>query len=178
MGDDEKALSKSGVWGFNLLIFVVLGTHELPFTRLLKDVEAQVELGNIQDEIIVQVGHTKYQSPHMKMISFTSYEEMESLYRNADLVITHGGTGSITTGVKMGKKMIAAPRLIKYGEHNDDHQIEIVSQFSNSGHILPFYDGDNLADVLAKVDAFQPVPFVSGKKEIMNILRDFINTKA
>lgn len=177
MGVNEEALSKGCLWRVNLLIFVVLGTHELPFERLLREVEKHIEAGTIKDEVIVQSGHTFYKSPHMKMIQFTSYEDMENLYRSADLVITHGGTGSITTGVKMGKKMIAAPRLIKYGEHNDDHQLEIVSQFEKTGHILAWHDGEDMVDVLIKVNNFTPVPFVSGKIEILSILKDFINEK-
>ncbi|MBA2874605.1 PssE/Cps14G family polysaccharide biosynthesis glycosyltransferase [Thermaerobacillus caldiproteolyticus] len=157
------------------MILVVLGTHELPFTRLLKEVERQIINGNIQDEVIVQQGHTRYQSPYMKMITFTSYEEMERLYREAAFIITHGGTGSITTGVKMGKKMIAAPRLTKYGEHNDDHQLEIVQQFEKTGHILAWYDGEDFGNILKKIDHFEPVPFVSGKNKIISILRTFIN---
>lgn len=157
------------------MIFVVLGTHELPFTRLLREVEKQILAGNIVDEVIVQQGHTAYESAHMKMITFTSYEEMDKLYREADLIITHGGTGSITTGVKMGKKMIAAPRLVKYGEHNDDHQLEIVQQFEKTGHILAWYDGESFSNVLQKVEKFTPVPFVSGKNEIISIIRAFIN---
>jgi UDP-N-acetylglucosamine transferase subunit ALG13 len=175
MGINEKTLSKSCLRRFDLLIFVVLGTHELPFTRLLREVEKQILNGNIQDEVVVQLGHTPYESPYMKTIKFTSYENMEKLYREADLIITHGGTGSITTGVKMGKKIIAAPRLIKYGEHNDDHQLEIVHQFEKTGHILAWYDGDDLGEILKLAKDFQPVPFVSGKKEIISIIRNFIN---
>jgi UDP-N-acetylglucosamine transferase subunit ALG13 len=175
MGVDEKTLPKSGIWRFDLLIFVVLGTHELPFTRLLREVEKQIINGNIVDEVVVQQGHTPYQSPYMNMITFTSYEEMEKLYRKANIIITHGGTGSITTGVKMGKKMIAAPRLVKYGEHNDDHQLEIVQQFEKTGHILAWYDGEDFSEVLKKVEQFEPVPFVSGKNEIISIIRTFID---
>jgi UDP-N-acetylglucosamine transferase subunit ALG13 len=152
----------------------VLGTHELPFTRLLREVEKQILNGNIQDEVVVQLGHTPYKSPHMKMIKFISCKKMEQLYREADFIITHGGTGSITTGVKMGKKMIATPRLIKDGEHYDDHQLEIVHQFEKTGHILAWYDGDDLGEVLKRIKDFKPVPFVSGKKEIISIIRNFI----
>ena len=157
------------------MIFVVLGTHELPFKRLLKEIDKQIQAGTIEDEVIVQVGHTSYKSTNMNMFTFTSYEEMEQLYKKADLIITHGGTGSITTGVKFGKKMIAAPRLIKYGEHNDNHQLEIVNQFKQAGHILAWNDGQNLKEMLEESKSFVPVPFISGKKEILSIIRDFID---
>jgi UDP-N-acetylglucosamine transferase subunit ALG13 len=178
VGNNEKTLPESGLWRFDLLIFVVLGTHELPFTRLLREVEKQIISGNIKEEVIVQQGHTPYESPHMNMMTFTSYEEMERLYREASMIITHGGTGSITTGAKMGKKMIAAPRLMKYGEHNDDHQLEIVQQFEKTGHILAWYENEDFSEVLKKAKQFEPVPFVSGNDEIISIIRSFIDKHA
>lgn len=156
------------------MILVVLGTFELPFTRMLEEVERLKKQGEITDEIVVQVGHTPFKSDVMELRPFMSYEDMEKLYDQADLVITHGGTGSIITGVKKSKKVIAIARLQKYGEHNDDHQIEIVEQFTNTGHILNWKEGQPLLDVLNEVEAFEPTPFQSGRERILNILEDFI----
>ncbi|MBU8881157.1 exopolysaccharide biosynthesis protein [Bacillus sp. FJAT-29790] len=159
------------------MIFVVLGTHELPFDRLLKEIDHQIDNGNITENVLVQAGHTKYRSNKMDFIDFTTYEEMAELYEKASFIITHGGTGSITMGVKMGKKVIAVPRLIKYGEHNDDHQKEIVKQFWKSGHLLYWDEPLLFEDVLEKLPRFEPVPYRSGKSEILTIIRDFIDKK-
>ncbi|WP_338449562.1 PssE/Cps14G family polysaccharide biosynthesis glycosyltransferase [Niallia oryzisoli] len=158
------------------MIFVVLGTFELPFDRLLKEVDKQISAGNIKEEVLVQAGHTKYRSNQMKFIDFTTYEHMAELYREASFIITHGGTGSITMGMKMGKKIIAVPRLVKYGEHNDNHQIEIVKQFCQTGHILSWDDATDMSEVLKEIQTFKPAPFKSGNKEILNILRNFIDS--
>ena len=77
--------------GVDLLILVTLGTQAEPFTRLLD----AIEKSNIKDEIIVQAGNTPYTSSKMKIMKFMSYQEMEDLVNKADLIITHGGTGSI-----------------------------------------------------------------------------------
>ncbi|MFC3886508.1 PssE/Cps14G family polysaccharide biosynthesis glycosyltransferase [Bacillus songklensis] len=156
------------------MILVVVGTHELPFTRLLKAVEQQIAKGNIREEVIVQSGHTPYKSSNMKLVKFTSYEEMDQLYNQASYIITHGGTGSITSGLKKGKRMIAAPRLVKYGEHNDDHQLEIVNQFEVTGHLIAWHDGQDLGAVIEKIHSFQPAPFQSGRNDIISIIENFI----
>ena len=78
------------------MILVTLGTQKEPFTRLLD----YIENSNIDDEIIVQAGHTKYNSKKMKMFDFVSYEEMQKYIDKADLVITHGGTGSRRTATR------------------------------------------------------------------------------
>lgn len=157
------------------MILVVLGTHELPFDRLLKEIDKQIVAGNINEEVVVQAGHTKYKSKNMNIFDFTTYEQMADLYGKANFIITHGGTGSITMGMKMGKKVIAVPRLIKYGEHNDDHQLEIVKQFQETGHILYWNESMELADVIRSVKSFQPVRFESGNKKILSLIRDFID---
>lgn len=157
------------------MIFVVLGTHELPFDRLLKEIHHQIEIGTITERVLVQAGHTKYRSPEMDFIDFTTYEEMNDLYEQASFIITHGGTGSITLGVKMGKKVIAVPRMMKYGEHNDDHQLEIVNQFYESGHILYWNEPLKFEDVLKQISNFEPLPFESGKSEILTIVQNFID---
>ncbi len=156
------------------MILVVLGTHELPFTRLLKAVEQQIEKGNIREEVIVQTGHTPYNSSKMKLVKFTSYEDMDQLYNQASYIVTHGGTGSITSGLKKSKKMIAAPRLVKYGEHNDDHQLEIVSQFEATGHLIAWHDGQDFGAAIEKIHSFQPAPFQSGRKDILSLIESFI----
>lgn len=153
----------------------MLGTHELPFPRLLKAVDDLIDNGNINDNVVVQSGHTPYQSDHMAIKKFVSYEEMDRLYDEADLIITHGGTGSIISGIKKGKPVIAAARLHKYGEHNDDHQIELVKEFVKLGYILEWEDGAALSQVIEKAKSFQPRPFVSSRTKILNLIRDFID---
>ena len=157
------------------MIFVVLGTHELPFDRLLKEIDEQILTGKIKEEVIVQAGHTKYRSEQMEFLDFTTYEHMAELYRQANFIITHGGTGSITLGMKMGKKVIAVPRLVKYGEHNDDHQLEIVKQFRQTGHILYWNEPIEFSQVLQEIESFKPAPFKSGNSEILAIIRNFID---
>ena len=63
-------------------------------------------------------------------------EQFNNLIKEADLVITHGGVGSIMSAVKLGKKVIAVPRLKKYDEHVNDHQLEIVDTFKKQGIII------------------------------------------
>jgi UDP-N-acetylglucosamine transferase subunit ALG13 len=177
MGGNEEALSEGCIWRVNLLIFVVLGTHELPFDRLLKEIDKQILAGTIKEKVLVQAGHTKYRSGSMEFFDFTTYEHMAYLYKNANLIVTHGGTGSITMGMKMGKKVIAVPRLIKYGEHNDDHQLEIVKQFRETGHILAWNEPEDFSEVLYQAESFQPKPFRSGNKKIISLIQEFIDEK-
>ena len=147
------------------MILVTLGTQHQEFTRLLDYIE---EI-KIKDEIIVQAGYTKYKSKKMKIFDFIDYDKMNEYVKKADLIITHGGTGSITGPLKEGKKVIACARLAKYGEHVDDHQTEIVDVFSDEGYIL------KLDDLIKKIKTFKPKEFKSKTKNFIKKLTSEIN---
>ena len=153
------------------MILVTLGTQKQSFNRLLD----MIEKSNINDKIIVQAGYTKYKSKKMKMLDFVDYQEMDKLIKQADLIITHGGTGSIVTAIKQGKKVIACPRLKKYGEHVDDHQKQIVDIFSEVGYILKLDENDNLDELVQKIQTKKMTQFKSNTTNFINNLKKEID---
>ncbi|GAB2538393.1 PssE/Cps14G family polysaccharide biosynthesis glycosyltransferase [Gracilibacillus alcaliphilus] len=157
------------------MILVTLGTHELPFTRLLQEVERCKQTVLQSEDIIVQAGHTAYSSNYMQIHRFFHFDEMEALYEKADLLITHAGTGSVISGLRKNKVVIAAPRLHKFGEHNDDHQLQLVDVFEAAGHILAFREGDRLENIIAQAYQFEPTMFHSGRDRMFGLLNEFIN---
>ena len=155
------------------MILVTLGTQKQDFKRVLD----AIENSSINDEIIVQAGHTKYESKKMKIFDFISYDEMEKLVDRADYIITHGGTGSIVEPLKKGKKIIACARMQKYGEHVDNHQEELVSIFTDQGYILELKDGENLDEVMEKAKSFEPKKYESNTKSFITKLKNKIDEK-
>lgn len=148
------------------MILVTLGTQKEQFTRLLD----YIENANIKDEIIVQAGHTKYESKKMKILDFISYEEMNEYLEKADLIITHGGTGSILTPLKMNKKVIACARLEKYNEHVDNHQCELVDVFYEAGYILKLDESNSLNELLKKAKTFKQKIYLSNTEKFKESL--------
>ena len=112
------------------MILVLLGTQNNDFHRLLDEIERNINLGNIDEEVIVQAGFTKYKSNEMKIFNMMPQEELNELVKKADLIITHAGVGSIEMSLKNNKKVITVPRLKKYGEHVNDHQKDIQQEFN------------------------------------------------
>ena len=108
------------------MILVLLGTQNNSFHRLLEQIEKNIENGNITEEVVVQAGFTKYESKNMKIFDLIPSDQFDELINKCDLLITHGGVGSILAGVTRNKKVIAAPRLAKYNEHVNDHQLEFA----------------------------------------------------
>lgn len=153
------------------MILVKLGTQNQSFKRLLD----YIENSNIKDEIIVQAGHTKYNSKKMKILDFISYDKMNEYMDKCDLVITHGGTGSIVESLQGGKKVIVCARKQKYGEHADDHQEQIVEAFEGEGYILKLDNENNLDDLMIKLKTFKPKKFVSNTENFIKYLKKEID---
>lgn len=126
------------------MIFVTVGTQDKPFTRLLEAIDKAIENGEIKDEVVVQAGHTKYSSKNMEILEYVPFDKFGEYIDKSDVIITHGGVGSILSSVKKGKKVVAVARLAKYGEHTNDHQIQVIEKMSKQGYII---DGNNLDNI-------------------------------
>jgi len=118
------------------MIFITLGTQKQSFIRLLNEIESCKILNN--EDIIAQVGYTKFVSDRIKTIDFLEVDEFNRYIENSEFVITHGGVGSIFSAILKNKKVIAMPRLKKYNEHVDDHQIEICEKLASLGYIINY----------------------------------------
>lgn len=157
------------------MILVMLGTQNNSFHRLLEEIDNLIKKGIIADEVVVQAGYTKYESNNMKIFSLISQEELEELIEKADLVITHGGVGSIISSLKKGKKVIAVPRLHEYQEHVNNHQKEIIETFDKKGYIIGIQDVNQLEEAIEKSKDFIPEKYQSNNKKMLNIIENFID---
>lgn len=156
------------------MIFVTLGTQDKVFTRLLRDIEKEIDKGTIKDKVIVQAGFTKYKSDKMEIFDLLDKDDFDKYIKECDLLITHGGVGSILTGLKNNKKVIASPRLAKYNEHINDHQKQIIDKFEKAGYLLSYNEGDDLGKIIKKAANFKPNKYISNTDNMIRIIRDFI----
>ena len=154
------------------MIFITLGSQKFQFNRLLKSVDELIE-GGLDEEVFAQIGYSNYKPKNYKYKEFLDREEFSEVINCSDIVITHGGTGAIIGAVKKRKKVIAVPRLAKYGEHVDDHQLQLVSQFRELDLIYSCEDGD-LKSAIETVKKTKYKEYESNTQTILNSLEDFI----
>ena len=154
------------------MILVLLGTQNNSFHRLLEEIERLIQDGIMQEEVVIQAGYTKY--PNMKILDFISKEELEEWQNKADVIITHGGVGSILSSITKGKKVIAIPRLHQYEEHVNDHQKEIVELFNEKGYIIGKQGIEDLEEALKEVKEFKPQKYQSNHDKMLKIIEEFI----
>ena len=156
------------------MILVMLGTQNNSFYRLLEEIDRLIEIGKINDEVIVQAGYTKYESQNMKIIDFVSSEEIEKLEQKANCIITHGGVGSIIGSIEKGKKVIAVPRLKQYGEHVNDHQRQIIKVFSEKNYLIGIQNVEDLPEAIKEAEHFEPKEYKNNNQKMIKIIEDFI----
>lgn len=157
------------------MIYVTLGTQDKSFERLLKAIQKEIDNGTIKDKVVVQAGHTKFKSNDMKIFDLVSLDEFNKYMDDCDILITHGGVGSIVDGLKRNKKVIAVPRLKQFSEHTNDHQLQIVKNFGDSGYIIPVTNINEFHEALIKAKNFKPKRYLSNTTNFIKLIQKHID---
>ena len=110
------------------MIFVTVGTNEAPFDRLLRAVDS---LGF--DDLVAQCGSSAIRPKNATCFDFLAFEQLVEYVRSASVVITHAGVVSIAVSLANGKRPIVVPRLERYGEAVDDHQVALGRRLEQRG---------------------------------------------
>ena len=154
------------------MIFVTVGTSSWDFMRLIKEMDRiAVE---IDEEVIMQISHIEYEPKNAKYFRFTSNEEIEELYKNARVVVSHAGVGCIIAALKYNKPNIVVPRREEYGEHFDDHQVQIAKKIKNNPNIYVVYDVKELKETIAHIKPFLNEGISTNRANLIKHLRDYL----
>lgn len=160
------------------MILVTLGTQDKKFHRLLETVQKLIDNKVITDRVVVQAGcSSDFISKEMEIFDLIPMDDFDKLINECEILITHGGVGSIVTGLKNNKKVIAAARLKKYGEHTNDHQLQIIDNFSNSGYILKLDDFNNLENLIKNIKKFKPKKYKSNVNNFIKLIKSEIDNQ-
>lgn len=158
------------------MILVSVGSSTFPFDRLLRAVDALAH----EEELVVQHGASTVRPAAARCLEFVPFDELAELVREARLVVTHAGVGSILLALSNGKKPVVVPRLKSFGETVDDHQLECARRFGRDGLVTVVEDPARLAAVVANVggdgvtiDPRQDVPLV---RELRSYIRAAVGT--
>jgi beta-1,4-N-acetylglucosaminyltransferase len=131
------------------LIFVTVGMHPSGFQRLVKQMD--VIAGKFDEEVVMQIGGTQYTPRNAKYFDFATEQEMKESFRKARIVVGHGGVGTILDVLQEEKPLVVVPRLKKYGEVIDDHQLYLARELEKEGKVTVVYDVDELEVTLGRL---------------------------
>lgn len=157
------------------MIFVAVGTQKFQLNRLLQELDRLVEHGMLQEAVFVQTGHSDYIPRHYESAPFLSKEQFDEKVAGCDLLITHSGVGTILSGVSREKPVIVYPRLAQFGEHVDDHQLQIAESFSKQNYVLICRESDSLMDLIEQSKVHQFDKYVSQRTRAVQVVRQFLH---
>jgi len=127
------------------MVFVTIGNATQGFRRLLAAVDELTERGIFRGEpVFIQTGHNPdFHPKHCEFKPFLPMNEFDQCMEKADLIICHGGCTQLQA-VRLGKVPVVMPRRKKYGEHVNDHQLQLAEALAAEGRSIPAYEPEDL----------------------------------
>lgn len=156
------------------MIFVTVGT-QLPFDRLVQAVDAWAAR-HLEIQVSMQIGESAYVPQNCEWSRFTAPAEWDRLFKNADLVISHAGMGTILKSLDQGKPLIVMPRRASLGEHRNEHQLATAGYLKGQLGLAVIENDKDLEDVLSRpLSAHQlRPPDQSGSVALIREIRSYL----
>lgn len=158
------------------MILVTLGSREYQFNRLLKKIDELKQNGVITEDVFAQIGQSDYEPQYYDYERYLPKEEFSRMQSKASLIISHGGTGALVSALKLEKQVIAVPRLAKYNEHIDDHQLQVTGILEEEGYLLTVKDMEKLESTFKMIKENPITKRYNRPSEIKNMIIDFIDS--
>lgn len=159
------------------ILFATVGAT-LPFDRLVASVDEVRRRGLISEAVVAQTGVGGLQAEGMDCYETLPFEHILDLLRRTDIVVCHGGTGSLITALREGCRVISMPRRFDLGEHYDNHQVEISEAFAARGLISVAHTVEELAAALEAARSRPPVMATSDPAALNAHLADLLRRRA
>lgn len=157
------------------LLFATVGAT-LPFDRLVRSVEAVAAQGLFKGEVIVQTGVGGRIPEGVEAVETLPFDQVQTTLKRAEIVVCHGGTGSLVTALREGCHVIAMPRLAELGEHYDNHQAEITSAFEARGLITVANTPEELATAIESAQTKSPLYATTDHTNLVSRLKSLLET--
>jgi UDP-N-acetylglucosamine transferase subunit ALG13 len=116
------------------MIFVTVGLHEQEFVRLVRAADELAAL--VEESVLIQRGNTRFTPQSAQYFDFADEATVQEWLSEARVVVSHGGAGSILNALQAGKPLVVAPRLKRFREHIDDHQLELAQALVQYGRAV------------------------------------------
>ncbi|AEG00267.1 glycosyltransferase [Methylomonas methanica] len=160
------------------MIFVTVGT-QLPFERLIVTVDAWAA-DHPDAPVYAQIGPgCKLTPTHVEHAEFVSPDRADQLFRQARVIVSHAGMGSILTALKYRKPIIIMPRRADLGEHRNDHQWATAEYLGKSPGVSVAWSEHELVAALNRYQSMQGGTGISeyASPELIAYLKTFIGSE-
>jgi UDP-N-acetylglucosamine transferase subunit ALG13 len=158
------------------MIFIVVGSQE-PFDRLVSAVDTWATSAGYTD-IFAQIANASYLPKNFNYTRFMDPAEFNEKFKAASLIVAHAGMGTILQALQFSKPIIVLPRLLKYHETRNDHQVSTAKSLGKLGYVRDVYNETELFDMLNNRTSIHAAPPIgSGASEtLLQSIRVFLSS--
>ncbi|MHC4593982.1 MAG: glycosyltransferase [Planctomycetota bacterium] len=157
------------------MMFLTVGTYPLPYDRLVKATDTAIMEGLIEEEVFAQIGLCSYMPQNMECVGMLQKEAFDSYFEKASAIIAHAGIGSIVMALEYNKPLLVMPRMKRFKEHVNDHQVATAREFERLGHLLAVYCEEDLADGIRRLKSFTPKERKASPDAVAERIAHFLN---
>lgn len=143
------------------------------FERLIKAVDELVGSGKIKEKVVMQIGNTKYEPKNCEWFRFESSKRIAELNKNARVIIAHAGAGCIITALQFKKPLVIVPRYKRFGEHVNDHQLDLADVLDSRGMAVASRD---IADLESAINRARVPKIGREKEQLVSNLKKYFGT--
>lgn len=156
------------------MIFLAVGT-QFSFDRLVKSVDEVIGQNGFKEEIFAQIGYSAYHPRNFQAVQFLEKQVFDRRVKEATGIISHAGMGAITIALENNKPLLVIPRLKRYGEAVNDHQVSIARRFERDGYLLAAYEVEQLPEKISALKTFVPRKRETNVEAVLEQISKFLS---
>ena len=156
------------------MILLTIGTYPLAFDRMVKTIDEMYQKGEIKEKVFAQIGYGNYEPKFIPFERLMEKEVFDETLASASALIGHAGMGTISLALKHNKPLLVMPRLKKFGEHVNNHQVDTAHKFEDLGHVLAAYEVEEISEKLKLLESFSPKPRINQADQISKRINQFL----
>jgi UDP-N-acetylglucosamine transferase subunit ALG13 len=144
------------VRGAGFMIFFSVGTESFPFDRLIRVADSLQDKLN-GEKVFVQLGESRVIPEKCSWVKLLSFPKMVEAISEARIVVSHAGVGAMLLCARLGKVPVIVPRRKCFGEHLDDHQLELSGKMVEMGRAILAEQPEKVMElILGNRDTLRP----------------------
>ena len=153
------------------MLLITVGTDQYQFNALMQWIDILIKYQLINEEVLVQYGSSSYLPDGSIAYRWLSEQEFLSFVDRASLIISHCDEGLAELLEDKDTPYVLVPRLQRFREHVDNHQMEVADDFESRGVAIARSPGDlvkflklqQTSEVIPKVDETQLCDYLKQK---------------
>ncbi len=150
------------------MIFVTVGTTDFDALVIAADTLA----ATTDEPVVIQIGHGEAEPQRAQWFRFAP--SLDLYYEQADVVVTHGGLGTVTEVLRRGLRVVGVSNPDRF----DRHQDQILAAFEQAGYLIWCRDLPALPAAIEQARQAQFAPYQPPESYIHRVIDQFLHDLA